>query len=324
MKATEMATNKKESFKGSVYLFFAFSLAGSSVICARFLSGKLGVFTITALSLLFSFLFLTLLCPQKILRTIRGMGFREWAELILQAFFGIFLFRMLLLQGLLLTSTSEAGILTGAAPAITAILAVTLLREPLRFKNLAGIISTIMGILLLQGIMTSGSSFSMSHFGGNILVLCAAASESIFNVLSRKQHLGNVSRKSITIDPIVQTALVSGIAGLFSTIPALFENPVPSILLLGPLEWAVLLWYGIVVTAVAYICWYAGIRRRSAQTAAAFSGLLPFTALLLSVTILGERAGLHQWAGGTLIVLGMILIGQQKPEEKSLTCAQET
>ena len=46
---------------------------------------------------------------------------RQWLLLLAQAFLGIFLFRMFLLLGVRHTSTSEAGILTGAIPAMTAI-----------------------------------------------------------------------------------------------------------------------------------------------------------------------------------------------------------
>ncbi|UUZ97191.1 DMT family transporter [Paenibacillus sp. P25] len=70
-----------------------------------------------------------------------------------------------------------------------------------------------------------------------------------------------------------------------------------------------MVWYGPVVTALAFVCWYAGIKRNPVSTAAAFSGMMPFTALLLSVLILREHAGWQQWSGGMLVILGMILIG---------------
>ncbi|GJM77446.1 hypothetical protein HMSSN036_96620 [Paenibacillus macerans] len=54
-----------------------------------------------------------------------------------------------------------------------------------------------------------------------------------------------------------------------------------------------------------------------AATAAAFSGLMPFTALLLSVLVLGESSYWLQWVGGLLVILGIILIaGKSQPEPK--------
>lgn len=307
-----MKNSRVEEIKGSIFLFCAFTLAGTSVISARFVSGKLGVFTITVVSLFFSVLCLTPLCVKKFIKTVHFIEKREWLLLVLQALFGIFLFRMFLLQGLLRTQTGEAGILTGATPAVTAFFAVVLLREPVGIKKLAGIISTVGGILLIQGVMVPGSQLSIEHFWGNMLVLCAAASESLFNILSRISHLKNVSQQNKALDPIVQTLLVSGIALFLCLFPALFEQPLISLISIGLREWLALAWYGVFVTALAFIFWYSGIKRRSAYTAAAFSGMMPFTSLFLSVTLLGEQAGWEQWAGGALIVLGMLLIGSHE------------
>jgi drug/metabolite transporter (DMT)-like permease len=43
--------------------------------------------------------------------------------------------------------------------------------------------------------------------------------------------------------------------------------------------------------------------------------MMPFTAMLLSVLLLGEHAGLRQWAGGALVIAGIILIGISKEKQ---------
>ena len=304
-----------ERLKGSIYLFCAFTLAGTSVISARLVSDQLGTFTIAAASLFFAVIFLLPICRNKLMETIQVMEGKDWFLVILQALCGIFLFRMFLLQGLLHTSTGEAGILTGATPAVTALLARAALKEPVNRKSILGIACTILGILLIQGILLPGSIFTLGHFVGNMLVLCAAASESLFNVISRVNSLRTVSLNKQPINPLVQTTLVSGIALFLCLIPALFEQPVQSLVSLGIKEWLALAWYGLFVTALAFIFWYAGIKRCPAYTAAAFSGMMPFTSLILSVIVLREHAGLQQWSGGLLVVLGMLLIGSTKQKK---------
>jgi drug/metabolite transporter (DMT)-like permease len=71
---------------------------------------------------------------------------------------------MFLLNGLNYTTAGEAGILTGATPAITAILAMLILREPVSKRKLAGILCTVGGILILQGVLTQGNVLSAEHF----------------------------------------------------------------------------------------------------------------------------------------------------------------
>lgn len=319
MKELLVQKNQMEQLKGSIFLFCAFTLAGTSVVSARFVSGRLGTFTITVVSLFFAVLCLLPLCAGKLAGTIRVMRNREWLMLTLQALFGIFLFRIFLLQGLLRTHTGEAGILTGTTPAVTAILAILILKEPAGIKKIIGISCTIGGILLIQGVMLPGSRLTAQHFWGNMLVICAAACESIFNILSRINHLKKLSQHQEELNPLVQTFIVSGIALLLCIVPALLEQPIAELRVLGLKEWLALVWYGVFVTALAFIFWYSGIKRRSAYAAAAFSGMMPFTSLFLSVTLLGEHAGWEQWSGGALIVLGMILIGDKHAGKRLYT-----
>jgi len=354
-----------KEWQGPAFLFCAFSLAGTSVISARFVSGRLGTFTITAVSLSFALLFLLPLCWRKLAETIQITSAKGFFFLSLQALFGIFLFRMFLLISLLYTSTGEAGLLTGATPAITALLAMVLLKEPANGRKLAGIFSTVIGIFLIQG-LSSANSLSMEHLGGNMLVLCAAACESVFNILSRVSAVKTASdyensayaeplgdsgclcfhnlfslvattgsicntrrvqhsemlyfliRQRKPISPLVQTTIVTAIALLLCLIPTLFEKPVPLLATAGLKAWLALIWYGLFVTALAFIFWYAGIKRCGAFTAAAFSGMMPFTAMLLAVIILGERAGWQQWSGGILVIIGMVLIGSSNVATKAL------
>ena len=298
-----------KNWKGPVYLFFAFSLAGTSVISARFVSEKLGTFTIASASLFFALLILLPVCGKRLMENLRERSAKDYVLILLQAVFGIFLFRMFLLYGLLFTSSVEAGILTGATPAVTALLAIALLKEPVNRKKIEGIICTVGGILMIQGLLSGGNGFSLKHFGGNMLVLCAAASESAFNIFSRVLVVKTTYSQKEPINPLDQTALVSTIAFVLCLIPAFFEDPVQRLGQIGLLEWLALLWYGSFVTALAFVFWYAGIKRCGAFTAAAFSGMMPFTSMLLSVIILGEHVGWQQWLGGILVIFGMVLIG---------------
>lgn len=298
-----------KGWMGPVYLFCAFTLAGTSVISARFVSGKLGTFTITAVSLFFALLFLLPTCWRKLAEAIRALFIKDFLFLSIQALCGMFLFRMFLLSGLIYTSAGEAGILTGATPAITALLAMALLKEPASREKLIGMLSTVSGIILIQGLLTPGNGFSMEHFWGNMLVLFAAACESLFNIFSRVFAVKTTSGERYPLHPTVQTTIVSAIALLFCLIPAMFENPVPLLAVISVKEWLALLWYGLFVTALAFIFWYAGIKCCGAFTAAAFSGMMPFTSMLLSIVLFGESPGWQQWSGGILIIVGMILIG---------------
>jgi len=231
------------------------------------------------------------------------------------------LFRMFLLLGLQHTTAAEAGILTGTAPAITAVLSRLLLKETMNANQIFGITITVAGVFLIQNLFMLEHSFMLDHLIGNILVLCAAGCESLFNVSSRFAVVNTRTAAKPVMPPIVRTVLVSLVALLLCIIPACFERPIDSLADLGLREWLLLIWYGVFITALSYLLWYMGISRCPASTAATFSGMMPFTALVLSVLVLGEQSSVQQWCGGLLVISGMVLIGLKKNKRNNLQAA---
>ncbi|MGI2296368.1 DMT family transporter [Paenibacillus sp. GXUN7292] len=305
--------------KGKIYLLLAFSLAGTSVITGYILSETLGSFTVTFVSLGIMLLCLAPFYGAETVKTIRLLKNGDWKMLILQAIFGIFLFRIFLLSGVSLTSTVEAGILTGTAPAITAVLAYLVLREMPSGWTAAGIACTVMGIVLLAGVNIYSAAFSAEHLGGNVLILCAMASESTFNIISRRHRAKQLYETGIPIHPMVQTLIVSAVAFVLSIIPALMEQPFAALQMIGLNEWLALIWYGLIVTALAFVFFYAGVKHCDAYTTAAFSGMIPLTSMLLSLLLLREAISYAQWAGGFLIISSMLMIGnrQRQPHRQA-------
>jgi drug/metabolite transporter (DMT)-like permease len=302
---------REHSSYGQFYFIGAFALAGTSVVAARFVSGKLGVFAIAFFSMLFALFILLPISGKKLKFELKKMTLLTWIEVLTQAFFGMFLFRVFLLNGVSRTSALEAGILTGATPAITAFLAWIILKEKVTGKTMIGMLATITGVFLVQGIAQLGGKINLSHLLGNLLVLGAAASESVFNILCRTA----VKKKEAAgspLDPLVQTTLVTLVALALCIIPAILEQPAARISALGLSEWLALAWYGVFVTALAYLCWYAGIKRCGAFTAAAYSGLMPLTSMLLSTILLKETTDMLQWLGGACVIAGMVLIGTNR------------
>lgn len=301
-----------QQFKGKLYLLLAFTLAGTSVVTGSILSERLPLFTITALGLGILLLCMAPFYGRATIQTILHLRRHDWMMLILQAWFGMFLFRIGLLLGVSRTSTLEAGILSGTTPMMTAVLAFFLLKEKLSMKNASGIGCTVVGIMLLQ--KTGSDTFipSMQHMWGNLFILGAAASESLFNIISRKQRATAPRSTAIDIHPMVQVCIVSAIALGFCLIPFLLEQPEPvqMLLLIQWNEWIGLIWYGLIITGLAFFFFYKGVAYCSAYTTAAFSGMMPLTSILLSLLILKEQASYMQGLGGVLIIISIILIAE--------------
>jgi drug/metabolite transporter (DMT)-like permease len=305
-----------KNISGKIYLMLGFSLAGTSVVTGSILTERLNGRMVTPLSLGIMLLCLFPFYGVRTIHTVACLKKRDLAVFTLQACFGIVLFRLFLLTGVGLTSTVEAGILTGTTPAITSILAFLVLKETSHTWTVPGIVCSVLGIVLIQKNPQNLTAFSMSHTAGNLLILGAAASESTFNIISRKYREEGNDTELSSVPPMMQMYLVSLIAFFLSLIPGFYKQSVLSLSSIGLREWLALGWYGLVVTALAFIFFFEGVRRSNAYTTAAFSGMIPLTSMLLSLFFLKEPIGLNQWAGGGFIIFSMILIGRQSKNRR--------
>ena len=249
---------------------------------------------------------------RNAIQALRTLARHDRLMLLMQAVFGIVLFRLFLLVGMRYTGAAEAGVLTGTTPAFTAAFAFLFLKERPSGFTVLGIGCTAAGILFLQNEGIVSIRFTGNHLLGNALILCAAASESTFNILSRRFGTRLARPAAAPMHPMVQTLLIATIALLLTAVPALFERPFAALAALGLQEWIALFWYSIVVTAIAFALFYAGAKRCGAYAIAAYSGLMPLTAVLLSVALLGETIAWVQWIGAGLVVLGILFIGQKR------------
>ncbi|MGL5435371.1 MAG: DMT family transporter [Lachnospiraceae bacterium] len=294
---------------GRLYLTIAFTLAGSSVIAASFLSAHLPTFTTTFLSLVLAALTAIIVSGRKMYATARHLSGKTWLVILLQALFGCFLFRLFLTTGLQYIGTAEAGIITGATPAITALLTWLMLRERLSLRTITGVLITFAGILLVQGFPFETTLKHLQPLGV-IFILCAAACESLFTTLSRKIHANTINEE--TLPPLIHAGFVSIFAMVLCFVPALLERPWAAIVQLQISGWIALVWYGSIVTIVAFAFMFAGSKRCDGYTIAAFAGIIPISSALLSVTILKEPIGINQIAGCILVVIATLIISKHE------------
>lgn len=288
-----------KSSVGGWYLTAAFILSGTATTAGKSFSSILGPFTATAASLACA-------VPVLIPLIVRGGGpkLRDVWETAILGFCGIFLYRVFLTSALRFVGAVEAGLMIGAAPALTVAVSAAVLGERAGRRGMLGIGLTTAGIWAVgaaAGPVELGGTAG-SHVAGLAMALGAAASEAVFAVLSRK-----TSGPRGEADPLKRTGLTALWAFAFSAFAAAAaERPVEGLGRLAPADWFALAWYGLFVTAAAYVCWYEGIRRMEACRAAPFTGIVPVVSFLLPIIILGERPGVWGCAGCALIVAGIV------------------
>lgn len=275
----------------------AMVLVGSSVAAGRLLVAALplyfasmGRFALAA----------AVLAPLVVLveGRIPRLSGRTLLLLSVQALCGSFLFTVCLLSGLRLTGAAEAGVVAAATPAAVALLGRLFFHDRLSRRALAGIAATAAGIAALHA--GAGQATGPSPVLGNGLVLCAVGFEAVFLLLRRavKQPLS----------PLGAALWVSVLGLALFLVPGLYEAASLEPAALTPTALAVLAYYGLGVTAAAYILWFYGVVRTDAATAGVATGIMPVAALVFAAALCGERVGWPELAGCAGVLAGILCL----------------
>ncbi len=121
-------------------------LWASNITLGRALRGQVGPLTLTAVRVTVAgLLFLALI--RRLPPAERRPG-RDWPWLLGMALTGVFAFPVLLYFALRFTTASNASLINGAGPLVTAVLAAALLRERLRSHQALGAVVSLAGVFL--------------------------------------------------------------------------------------------------------------------------------------------------------------------------------
>ena len=208
---------------------------------------------------------------------------------------GIALFLGYLFQtwGLVYTTATKSGLLTGLSVVIVPIAASMLLRKRVQLTVWLGTLFAAGGLFLL--VAGKGQLGAMNK--GDALTLACAVSFALHIVLVDRFVRRSDYRQLL----LVQV----GVVGLLSLIGALtMERSVPA--LSGSLIEGILV-TGVLATAVALYV----LNRFQASSTASYTAIIltmePVFAALFGALLLGETMGPSQWMGGAMILMGMAI-----------------
>jgi drug/metabolite transporter (DMT)-like permease len=287
----------KTNVSAYLCLAAAMALAGSSVVAGKVLTQQLPVFLAAAASLLTALLVLLPLA-WKIGGGLWNVPKNDLKLLALQALTGMVGFRIFLLYGLKTTSAAAGGIITSTMPAVVGLISFLVLREKPTWHKAGGITAAVAAVLVLNQAGRSGvGDWSL---WGNVLVFLAVLGEALFVILQKW-----ISKETLAL---TRTALVSLFGFIFFLPFAVYEGLKFDFAALGWVDCLVVVYYGVVVTALAYILFYKGAAAVPATTVGVFGGFMPIASVLLSSLILGEVLLLQHLLSLGLVVAGIVLI----------------
>jgi len=294
--------NKSSDMAAFGALVFAAVAWGGSIVAQKWALGSLSVVEI---SLLRGMGALALLIPLWWWQEGKTTRF-TWSDLaILGALsLGVLGNHLLTLFGLRYVEAAVGGVIIGAAPAITALLSSLLLRDlPFRIV-VAGCTVSFAGVALVSGAGQAGGAGANPWLGGALVVLAqvcwALYSIGGRHIMERFSPL-TVNWTTLAFSllpqiPLLWTDQKAMAAGMDSVVPS---------------AWLAVAFLIIVPTALGQQAWLYGVKGVGPSRAGIFINLIPVSALLLSVLILGEALDAVKIAGIGLILAGVWLVNWQ-------------
>jgi drug/metabolite transporter (DMT)-like permease len=223
---------------------------------------------------------------------------RDLPMLAFLGFLGVFGNQILFIEGLRLTTATNASILMTSLPVFAAATAVLLRIERLAPRRLAGILLSVTGALVLVNPFRFTADRDMTI--GNLMILGNALCYALFLVLQRPLL------QRIPWRTLIAWSFVFGGGGVLLV-------SLPSLAALQPAEVPASAWWGVAyIVALATVFAYSAntwaVRRSSLALVAAYGTLQPLVAVLLAASFLGERFGWIEGLGFALIVAGLWLV----------------
>ena len=112
------------------------------------------------------------------------------------------------------------------------------------------------------------------------------------------------------LPPLVVATAISALGFAMFLPAALLEMRAFPLSRLALADWALVGYYGVVVTVVAFLLWARGVARVPASAASVFTGALPVSALALSHLALGETITPPHVGAAALVILGIVVLAR--------------
>ncbi len=212
---------------------------------------------------------------------------------------------IILFEAYQLTSVATANLCYYMAPSILVIASAVLFRDRISFIKWVCVILSLVGMILVSGVLGQGIQ-SPSEIKGVLLGLLSAVFYAVI-VLLNKSFVGFPA----TDRTLLQLAITAVVL-----LPYVLLTEDVSSLVFTPKAIGILLFVGIVHTGIAYALCFGAIIHLPVSTAATLSYLDPVVSIFCSALILKEPLGL---AGiiGAILIIGSALVSELAPAPKN-------
>ena len=190
-----------------------------------------------------------------------------------------------------------ASVLNATTPLFTVLVMAAAGEEKLQARRLAGVIAGLIGVVILHG---QGLGFEAGQSVGILLCLAAAFFYGLSALYARRRLLDSPPLATAAFQ-LMASALVMAVVAAAVERP--WQLPMP-----GAATWLATIGSAALSTALAYIIFFRILRRSGSTNVMLVTLLIPVTAILLGVLVLGEAISLREIVGAVVIGSALLII----------------
>jgi drug/metabolite transporter (DMT)-like permease len=283
-----MSTDTRRFAQGLLLGVLAMVLVGGSVAVSEIL-GDAPLFTVQAIRYGAAAALLLLLSRVAGVEIVRPRG-HEWLWLSGIAATGLVLFNLAVVRGVAHAEPAAIAVAIACVPVIIGLIGPLLDgQRPARRVVMAAVVVT-MGGVIVEG---TGRTDAAGIAWAVITLLCEAAFTLLAIPVLRRQGVWGVSVHTVWIATIMLVVL-----GLLT------EGPDAAMRLRAD-HWAAIGYLAVLVTAVAFVCWYSSVAIVGAGRAGLLTGVAPPAAATASALSIGQLPALPVWLGMGVVCVGL-------------------
>lgn len=284
--------------RGHASCALAMTLVGSSVVASSVVN-DFPIFAGQALRYLAAVILLYALLRLRKEQWVRPRV-RDVILLALVSLTGLVLFNTLMITATRAADPSLVGSVLGATPIVLGLVGAAMERRRPTLRAVMAALAVLLGVIVIEG-------STRATWVGLVLSLGVLACEGCFSLLAVPvlRRMGAVQLSLITCCMAVPMYAVIAVADTALGGGPLIRTPT------APEVWG-LVWMAVMVTAVAFVAWYGGLRELGPGRAGPFAGLIPVAALVISV-ILGREPLTIGAVIGCLLVGAAIWFSARRP-----------
>ncbi len=298
----------KDKVLGHIACFMAYAIFGFNIIVTKNISdmhliSPFALFTFRAFGATILFWLVSYFLPKE------NIEKSDYKKIFMASMLGLFLTQMTFLEGILITTSLDASIISPLVPIFTMLVAAVALKEPITLKKAGGVVLGFLGVvlLILNSVGVSSNGVAQTQPMGVLLLVL----NNVFFALYLGIFRPLISKYSV-VTFMKWMFLFSLMVSLPFTIKEIVELEYVSI----PFTYYISLAYLIVfATCIAYYLIPFGQKRLRPTVVSLYTYLQPLIASVMSIYLGMDRLTWQKILAAFLVVIAVLLVNRSRAKQ---------